>query len=77
MANQPIHRVAIDQYGQGGRVAPVNRSGYNRGGTQNLPELTRLEEQLALSMPMVDEKSRPLSDREKIQVYKEGKAGMR
>lgn len=59
-------------------VAPVNRSGYQSQNNyyNQPPALTAIEERIAKSTPMFDTNGRPLSERERLQMYAEGKAQM-
>jgi hypothetical protein len=58
-------------------VAPVSRAGYSaQYQSNNLPQLDATQRKLALSIPMYDTQSRPLSDSERLHVYAQGLAEM-
>lgn len=59
-------------------VAPVNRAGYQMQNNyyNQPPALSDVEMKIARSTPMFDTQGRPLSERERLQVYAEGKAQM-
>ncbi len=58
-------------------VAPVNRAGYSsQYSSNNIPVLDPTQRKLALSIPMYDTQSRPLSDSERLHVYAQGLAEM-
>lgn len=75
---QPQQRQAPPQQQRSQNVMPVNRAGYSPNYQSNdLPQLDPLEHKLALSFPMYDDQSRPLSDAERLHQYRLGKAGLR